>query len=208
MGNSNTYIAKADYEISYSWFFKHNKNKFGYTDIRKDDGSIIGVCGYIALSMLFQYNEFFVSSGYFTKYEMDNYIRMHNVFNIDQKEEAIPTVSPNFVKNFYNSYSYDGVHEAPMRNIFWKWLKNKPSKYNNVDLWLKSGFFKTPWNNIEYHNKPTLLGGTYNLGGRKNIQHVTIAYGVYNNGDFLAHAGWNNNTQIRFSHNLFSLVLV
>ncbi|WP_406615053.1 putative cysteine peptidase [Mycoplasmopsis hyopharyngis] len=140
--NNEEFFLNAQYEISYSWWFKSNFALFGYTDVDtsnedeefeenipisirsifKEKAGDKGLCEYVALSLLFQYYQLFKNSNFFSSQMMDEYSTIYN---------------PN--KNKYEYYEKEIEYEIEKNLNFLK-NKNLPisplfSRKLAADLW-------------------------------------------------------------------------
>lgn len=187
-----------------------------------------GICGYIGVISLLQYMELFKSSGYFSNWEINEFWETNNYtsnkfydnFKLSDKyfindfyeKNVLPKVTNDFVKYLYQkTWFYDGTNKwwhlkyISDSLIYSKW---KASQIN-YSYWGDYTIFGKPYSTIKNYKTPTLLAGFY---GHKNVEnedekigHVITAYGVYEDGRFLANYGWNDQfTQVITSSQLLN----
>ena len=218
----------ADYEVPYSWWFKTSDYKnFGlnssentynesdeekfhyykffptyykYDYLQKSKG---GICGYVANTMLFLYNEYFNGSEYFNNFEKnfiltDKYgynFGENNIYNLIGNHIS-PKLDSNFLKYLYQKtwfsngvsgwWYYKYISESFLYN---KW---KSSKINYSYWGDNEPTQESVWKTIVSYKTPTLLGGRYSVEYTNNkVGHVVVAYGAYNDGRYLCNFGWN-----------------
>ena len=221
-------LVYADKEVPYSWWFKTSYWKnFGfnspeYTYNENDDEkyhyykqfkpyyknsylqkSKGGICGYVAVTMLLLYNEYFKGSGYFDEFEQQ-FIEQNNLF-VDINENNLassisnmvsPKLNSNFLKYLYQKtwfdkgtgpwWTYKYISESIIYN---KWKNSKI----NYSYWGGSGAGGQPWRTVYEYNIPTTLAGLYSeYTSEKEGGHVIVAYGAYKDGRFLCNFGWND----------------
>lgn len=169
-------------EVPYSWYFRKNYSGFPYNER--------GTCGYVALTMLLAYNEFFKCAGYFSDEESQKWIEpaVSDVFG-----EAVPKIPEEFQyamwgQDIKGSFSI-GI-DAAARSF----LKGKNVKCNHYDaLW--------KWSDARYpimKGSPAILFGWNfpKLDGTRTGNHAITAYGFHESdifgGElyFTCHYGW------------------
>ena len=194
----NKRIITADVEIPHSWFFKYNKDRFSYAS-----GGSNGICEYIAFLMLVEYNDFFVSKGYFDDQEISKYVT--SIYGSD-KISATPDVNDSFVTDLFKSNNFkETLNCGDLNNLSDAFLSNKSNiSYKNVwAYWL----FGNPNNVIKSGNPIMLCGFFPDTGDRGEIGHNVIAYGYFDKGaykgKFLTHYGWNGHTQCIVDRKIF-----
>ncbi|UWD34158.1 putative cysteine peptidase [Mesomycoplasma molare] len=189
---------KVSNEVPHSWWFKQKNswNKIGYTQLEN-----AGLCEYIALAMMIEYMETFVSSGFFSNSELEKYFsrNTNTSYNI---ENAI-----SFYKNYENNNKIDSLvfnlyklndkkinlkYASEVHDTLMKFLKNK-SIQNKLE-WDWSNSWMHPSNPEDYllkHNVPVMLSFvSSNLMSGHNI----VVYGYdKKSGKLLANYGWGNN---------------
>lgn len=173
--------------------------------MKQSDG---GICGYVAINMLILYNEFFQSSGYYSKWESENFLKVSNNnfyessnLKMNLNSSIIPRLNSSFLKYLYQKTWFgDGVNywwhakyiaESLLYN---KWKESKI----NYSYWGDYALGQ-PWNTIVNYNRPTALGGSYTGVSNEDPEykklweggHVVVAYGAYDDGRFLCNYGWD-----------------
>lgn len=218
----------ADHEVLYSWWFKSASNlNFGNNSelnsfipsdpdefhyykrfqpyyktryfLKQSNG---GICGYVGMTMLMLYNEYFKGSYYFDEFERTfltlNY--PNNYFNKNDLKKSlsnyiIPELSDNFLKYLYqktwfgNGIKYWWHYKYILDSmLYYKWKDNK------LNYSYEGKYFDIK-DTIIMSKKPIAIGGSY--GARSKGGHVVIAYGVYDDGRYLCNFGWSSQyTQV------------
>jgi len=221
-------LVYADKEVPYSWWFKSSdfKNfglnsrnnsynedddeKFHYYKqfkpyykekyLQKSNG---GICGYVAVTMLLLYNEYFKGAGYFDEYEKEFILKSKYFLHINENNLAYyisnfvsPELNSNFLKYLYQKtwfangtgewWNYKYISESILYN---KWKKSQI----NYSYWGNNGVIGRPWDIINEYNIPTTLAGLYSeYSSKEKGGHAIVAYGVYNDGRFLCNFGWDD----------------
>lgn len=222
----------ADYEVKHSWWFK-SSTEYNYGDNVPEGSYIdndleqnnywrkypsyytktgyyrktaIGICGYIAMNMLIQYNEFFNGSGYYSDFEYDKFLQFEKNFSnitannayYDLYHYTLPTLRSDFTNYLYQKtwfgggvgriWEYKYIADSLILN---KW------KLGNINYKYWSPVFQT-WDHsasyIRDYGVPTAIGGNYayiNKNTNDYGGHVIVAYGAYKHDHrFLANFGW------------------
>ncbi|QBF34640.1 hypothetical protein EG856_01745 [Mycoplasmopsis phocirhinis] len=241
-------LIKADYEVPHSWWFKVNSKMFGYAEntnsywkfheyLQKpilngfDKESYYnseGICMIIALSLLIQYQHFFVNSNWISEDLEKKYISYpdyagtykHEAYNnsrenIDYIKQnnlpAIPYVSPGFTIELLKHGWYKHFALNSWRNLR-DTLVNYTKSINKTsyDWFHGESFFQKPWEQI-YNNRPTLLAGSLKYSNDEVINHGVVAYGKwYDKGNsiyrdkYLVHMGWEGYSQVVLDYNWYS----
>ncbi|MGP1414198.1 MAG: putative cysteine peptidase [Bacillales bacterium] len=191
-----------DFKIKNSWFFENFKSNFGYADVSylsnpkynlpkeiqdwAKQHSNVGLCEYIALSLLLQYNEMFVSQGYFNDDEINKYFEFNNSPSLIT---SIPKVSERLVIDLFlkNNKAYN-INCTQVVNATHAFLKNKNIKYSVAG---KYSVFASPADVIK-NNRPVMLSFITDL--IKMEGHNVVAYGYrHKNDTYLCHYGWEND---------------
>lgn len=226
----------ADYEVKHSWWFKSiSSNNYGinsaeYTYHKGDeyynnfwkkypsyytksgfykktaDG---GICGYVAMNMLIQYNEFFKGNGYISDEEYDMFYHFkkeyrNNISDYTHKTISnyiVPDLDPYFMNYLYQKtwfgdgvgriWEYKYIGESILRD---KWKRSEINYRYWTSSWVYAKHTINEW--IRYYSTPLVTGGDYGYLDSTTKEyggHVIAAYGCYNDGRFLANFGWNKN---------------
>ncbi|TDV24125.1 hypothetical protein BCF59_0072 [Mycoplasmopsis mustelae] len=165
-------------EVPNSWWFraKNTMEKIGYVE---DDG--VGLCEYIALSMMIEYMETFVTSGFITNKEYKQYFNVpksgesgneailkHKYFMYNQPKDS-------FVWKLYkDSGMWKNVKSASWINeILMTFLKNKEIKNHIISEWSASWIHSSnPEDFLLKNNLPVMLAfANFNIG------HNVVIYG-------------------------------
>ena len=232
INNMKNGLIYSQYEVPYSWWFKTSsdinygwnspENSFNKNEsneyhfykkfppyykteyyLQKSKG---GICGYVAMTMLMLYNEYFKGSYYFNDYEKTFIEVNKNNISFDElkvKSSIEQCVTPALDSNFLK-YLYQKTWFADGLNSFWNFKyisdsmlynKWKDSKLN-YSYWGGDWNTGQPWNTIVKYKTPTVLGGDY-VTIKKNAGHAIVAYGAYDDGRFLCNYGWSDKyTQV------------
>jgi len=172
-------------EVKNSWYFK--KCKKGRFPTNKT-----GICGYIALSIVLGYNEFFLSSGYFSDDESEKYIK-HCVSN--RFGDDVPAIADSFPFDIWGE-KIGSSWSSIIRTAADDFLKGKAVNYSNEEYWLSFG---SATKSID-DGFPAIVFGTNFRKNDNNLTgpHAIIVYGYettrYNNGDwdmnYICHYGY------------------
>lgn len=179
---SSSTLIYADNEVPYSWYFKRNLGDF----VANDGDS----CGYTAISFLLSYNEFFVSSGYFSQQQVEDYITAYHGSNFGL---GVPKVSDSFLYVFGSNPGGATVYQ--LKTAINNFMSGKNKDYT---VKMTNGLFTDVEKPIE-DGYPCLYGGTFPdmIGG--TVDHAVVVYGTYNDGRVLCHYGWEGYTQVIMS---------
>lgn len=188
-------IAKFDYLVpNWQWFTKLSSDSaIGYTDLGSTLGSSgTGLCEYISMAMLLQYQELFVSSGFFTDSEWTQWfgisepssfgikVPIHNYYRDNEAEKGL-------VRKLYHTINKKDLWwSEDVFNAFNKFLGEK-AKSNNIKQAKSSSIMHTshPSDYIQKEGVPVMFSFTK---GAHNI----IIYGYNSRTDELAfHVGWS-----------------
>lgn len=182
-------IVNADVEVPYSWFFKHNKTNFSY-----HIGGSHGICEYVAFLLMVEYNDFFVTKGFFSEDQVKKYI---STVNGSDFESAIPNVSDAFVYDLFLDFKRESLNTGDLNDLLDDFMEGKDISYSSDSAyWL----FGNPRDVIGNKGRPDMLCGELpDTGNRGDIAHNVVAYGYFTSGDYdgkyLTHYGWDDVTQ-------------
>lgn len=175
-----TQMIYADTEVPYSWYFKKNATDFAY--LSTDDGC----CGYIATALILSYMEMFISSGYFSEYQKQNYI---SPYYGSQFYVGVPEVHDSFLYELGTPGVATQFQIKQMINNFMSGknknyqIKETTGVFTNIEKPINDGF-------------PAIYGGTMPDFNDGSGSHGVVVYGLYDNTDVLCHYGWNGYTQV------------
>ena len=178
----------ADGLVYYDYYFRDNKTKFAYAEVHSG-----GDCGYVALSLLLGYLEFFYQSGFFSAAEASTYIRSANS---RPAMGDIPEIKDNFINYLVNIESFDGTDGLSINTVFREFMKNKTVNYQNqVGAPLINNISAL----INQDIPVILFGSVPSLQSESEINHAIVAYGYISDkwgNSLLTHYGWNNRSQV------------
>lgn len=183
--NVNEKVVTADVEVPHSWFFKHNKYRFSYSD-----GGSDGICEYVAFLFMIEYNDLFGCRGYLSYDERSKYMTF---VGGDSYIKSIPNLSDAFVSDIFEANNRkETLNTSDLNNLITSFLKDKDVKYTTDSAyWL----FGNPQDVINKGRPDMICGELPSLDKRETvIAHNIVAYGYFNKGDYagkyLTHYGW------------------
>lgn len=181
----------ADGIVYYDYYFRDNKTKFAYAEVHPN-----GDCGYVALSLILGYLEFFYQAGFFSTAEASTYIRSANS---RPAMGDIPEIKDNFINYLVNLKNYNGTDGFSINTVFLEFMENKTVNYQNqIGLPLINNIASL----IDQDIPVILFGSLPSEDSSTNINHAVVAYGYISDlwGDsLLTHYGWNNRSQVVIS---------
>ncbi|ENY68890.1 Hypothetical protein MAU_2600 [Metamycoplasma auris 15026] len=202
-------IIKADKEVSHSWWFKTLNDNFGYAyppedfNYTKDDR---GLCHYIAIALLLEYGQLFLSQETFSQNQLEKYMTKPTTSNPLNDKYGYPTgpkfnkkltfdlwfnhgkeaffTSSSYLVSVMNSFQYEDKHKYPL------YVQRRSAG------WIK------PWKWIN-DDKPCIVFGHIPVAENELGWHAIVVYGYFDNGNkCLAHFGWEGYSQVIMSSSL------
>ena len=174
----------ADTEVPYSWYFKKNYMDFAYLDTDE------GCCGYVATALLLSYLEIFISTGYFSEAQRNQYI---TPYYGSQFYISVPEVDDSFL--YALGSNPGGASQGDIKRMINNFMSGKSKNYQIKET---TGVFTNIEKPINDGYPAIYLGNMpdFNDG---NGNHAVVVYGLYDNTDVLCHFGWNGYTQVVMS---------
>ena len=174
----------ADVEVPHSWYFKKNVFDFAYLDTDE------GCCGYVATALLLSYMEIFISTGYFSPAQSQQYIRNYVG---SQLYVGVPEVVDSFLYEL--SSNPGGATQYQIKQTINNFMSGKNKNYQIKETTGAFTNIEKPIND----GYPALYGGRMPDFNGGTGDHGVVVYGLYDNTDVLCHFGWNGYTQVVMS---------
>ncbi|WP_373440218.1 putative cysteine peptidase [Metamycoplasma equirhinis] len=194
---------------------KEDNNTNEYNEYKKIHDTVMktnsnqGLCHYVALAMLLEYNEFFRSSNVFSEAQIKKYFkyyRSHTFPNhFEQYEKPIPPeVSPKLVADLWVKHGWGAIITTSkyLKSVAYDFMFDKYALSVHHRL---AGSIR-PWKWIR-DGYPCMIYGSFipdpSDKYNKKTGHAVVAYGMYDNGrKLLCHYGWSGYSQVIVSSSL------
>jgi|GEM_PF-4021885 len=173
-----------DVEIPNSWYFR--KNYDGFPKNEK------GTCGYVALTMLLAYNEFFKCAGYFSDEQSEKWITpaVSDVFG-----EEVPKIPTDFQYAMWGD-NISGSISTTIKAAATIFLLSKKVNYWQYDALWKFADIRIP---LSLGSPAILFGWNFpQLDDKRSGNHAVTVYGFHQSDLFFGevyltcHYGWPN----------------